>query len=307
MNPFSEPTDWLIGLSLVGAALKQINNKYQLPSQLRSWFIYFILFWVWEGGSSLRSPAASPPSPRSPSPSARHLGAESERTRSRSDRSWKHFIMRYYGGSVPPRSGGGGAINIVKHEPSALSMQSRPVLFLEGGGEVVLRTFFFLLRCLKFFRGTTSDSSSTAIGIWAIVRAGIRCRDLAPLKKKKRKNRKMKIWQQARRERLSRRGEPVSCQQGRYISLTERRIYDSRLRVVESVVADRKSHCRLNRLPPLLLNRKQHKHCPLIKLVKLRRQTNLCKTSQCEFVARLRGFDWSNVAADAAAYTFLCT
>lgn len=111
----------------------------------------------------------------------------------------------------------------------------------------------------------------------------------------------MKIWQQARRWRLSRRGEPVSCQQERYISLSERRIYDSRPRVVESVVADRKSHCRLNRPPPLLLNRKQHKRCPLIKLVKLRRRANLCQTAQRGFVARLRGLDWSNVAAAAAA------
>lgn len=52
-----------------------------------------------------------------------------ENTLSRSDWNWNHFIMRHYGKCHASEK----AINIVKHEPSALSIQCLHVLFLGPG------------------------------------------------------------------------------------------------------------------------------------------------------------------------------
>lgn len=115
------------------------------------YLFYFIFGWG-RGGSSLRSPAASPPSPRSPSPGARHLGAESERTRSRSDGSWNHFIIRYYGGSVPPRSGGGGNKYCQTRAKCAKYAEPARVIFRRGwGGGRVTEDFFFSAALFKMF------------------------------------------------------------------------------------------------------------------------------------------------------------
>lgn len=102
----------------------------QLPSQLRSWFQGTV--------------CAVPP----------HLECllmmwcmseqRIKRTLSRSDWNWNHFIMRHYGKCRASE----GAINIVKPEPNAVSIQRLHVLVLGMGFIVDLFLFAVLFKCL---------------------------------------------------------------------------------------------------------------------------------------------------------------
>lgn len=98
----------------------------QLPSQLRSWFrglfaqSHHILSVSW-------------------CMSEQHI----KRTLSRSDWNWNHFIMRHYGKCCASE----GAINIVKCEPNAVSIQRLHVLFLGPGFIVDLFLFAVLFKC----------------------------------------------------------------------------------------------------------------------------------------------------------------
>lgn len=101
----------------------------QLPSQLRSWFPGTV--------------CAVPPHLQSLLMTRCMSEQRIKRTLSRSDWNWNHFIMRHYGKCRASEE----AINIVKREPSAVSIQRLHVLFLGPGFIVDLFLFAALFKC----------------------------------------------------------------------------------------------------------------------------------------------------------------
>lgn len=83
-----------------------------------------------------------------------------ENTLSRSDWNWNHFFMRHYGQCRSSEK----AINIVKHEPSALGIQCLHVLFLVPGF-IVDSLFAVLFKRLLIY----DQPFSGEIRIWSFV------------------------------------------------------------------------------------------------------------------------------------------